>query len=147
MEKIELIKDEDFNKVNIIAPSLPNRIKSMFIDSIVIIVLMFLASKLLELMHVESTAIRVAIFALVFMYEPIMVSYKRTIGQKIMKIRVRDYSKIVNSGDEININFFFSILRYITKLLLGWISLITIHYDNHSRAMHDYISKSVMTIE
>ena len=106
---------------------------------------MFFASQILEFFNVESTKVRVLIF--VFMYEPILVSCNRTIGQKIMKIRVRNYSKIVNSGDEVNINFFFSILRYITKLLLGWISLITIHYDNHSRAMHDYISKSVMTVE
>jgi hypothetical protein len=46
-----------------------------------------------------------------------------------------------------NINIFYSIFRYLSKLLLGWISLLTIHSDDYGRAIHDKIGNSVMTIE
>ena len=65
---------------------------------------------------------------------------------KIMGLRVRKFSDVKDGRLYSNINIFYSISRYFSKLLLGWISLLTIHSDDYGRAIHDKIGSSVMTI-
>ena len=75
----------------------------------------------------------------VLLYEPLLVSFSATIGQIIMKIRVRN----IKSPNE-RLNVFKAYLRFILKVLLGWISFITINFNPEHRAIHDLISDSVV---
>lgn len=125
-------------------PNLIIRIKSMFIDSLVIIALMMLASQILNGLEVESSAVKVLTMVLIALYEPLLTTIKQTLGQKIMGIRVRNFNRFTGSEEKTNINFPMSLIRYIVKILLGWVSLMTIHSDNYGRAIHDKFGNSFM---
>jgi len=128
-------------------PSLLARIKSMMADSIVIIILMIIAATILNTLHIESGLIRAIALSLILLYEPIMVAIDRTIGQRIMGLRVRNYTKFINEGTSENINILYSLLRFLAKVLLGWVSLLTIHSNTYGQAIHDKLGNSVMTFE
>ena len=145
MENPEIL-DETVD-VYINKPSLILRIKSTIIDGLVIILLMFLVSLILSSLNIESGKIRGVLFISILLYEPILVSLSRTLGQKIMGLRVRKLSKIIESNEKTNINIFSSLGRYFGKVFLGWISLLTIHSDKYGQAIHDKIGNSVMIIE
>ena len=108
-------------------PSLVLRIKSTITDSIVIIVLLFISWKLISILQIQSPAFKGTVFALIFLYEPIMTSVNRTVGQKIFGLRVRNLNRYKDRNNNKNINIFSSALRYSIKLLFGWLSLFTIH--------------------
>ncbi|MBK8627311.1 MAG: RDD family protein [Saprospiraceae bacterium] len=126
-----------FNKPNLVL-----RVKSMRVDSFIIIALMYVAFLLLDNLGIDSGKIKGTILGLIFLYEPILTSINRTIGQKIMGLRVRTFGEYKNNGKRINISMVSSIIRYITKILLGWISLLTIHSDKYGQAIHDKIGNS-----
>ena len=128
-------------------PDLLLRIKSMMIDAVVVIGLMYLSTILLEMLHITSGTARIVLIGLIALYEPIMVTMNRTIGQQIMGLRVRQYELLAKSGERKNINFFFSLVRYAIKLLLGILSLFTVHSNQQRQAIHDQASNSVMTVE
>jgi uncharacterized RDD family membrane protein YckC len=62
-----------------------------------------------------------------------------TLGNYIKGIRVRQ-----NGATGQRINFFQAFIRYVLKMLLGWISFLTIHTNPQKRAIHDIIAGSVM---
>jgi len=72
-------------------------------------------------------------------YEPVCTTFGFTIGNLIKGIRVRDIS---NTSKRLNI--FQALLRYFVKVLLGWVSFITIHFNPERRAIHDLAAGSVM---
>ena len=78
------------------------------------------------------------------MYEPILVAFGGTLGQRIMGLSVVHSQSYQSSKEKRNINPLFSFYRYIAKLLLGWISLLTIHSDQYGRVIHDKVGNSIM---
>jgi uncharacterized RDD family membrane protein YckC len=85
--------------------------------------------------------VRIGAFLFSFiLYDPIFTSsFGGTIGHMIIGIRVkreRDMEK--------NILFPFAMLRYLAKVLLGWISLLTVTGNEKKRAIHDLIVGSVV---
>ena len=128
-------------------PSLVFRIKSMLIDMMFLIGLAYLFTLLLESMNIISEESRGIALAIIILYEPVLVVIGGTVGQRIMGLRVRAKKSFVEKREKRNINFFNSLLRYISKILLGWISLLTIHSDKYGQALHDKIGSSVMTLE
>jgi uncharacterized RDD family membrane protein YckC len=129
---------------SISTPSFLVRIKSMFIDVLVTVLLMYIATLVLETLKADSNNTHSLAFVLVFLYEPICTTLNRTLGQAIMGIRVRNYNALSENGIYKNINFPFSLFRFIVKTLLGWVSFVTIHSDPDSRAIHDKMANSVM---
>ena len=122
-------------------PELRERIQSTFIDTILIVVLMFLSANILDKFDNVPNWIRIVIFALLFiLYEPLFMTLGCTLGNYIKGIRVRK-----DSDSTKRINFGQAIIRYPIKILLGWISFLTIHSDPKRRAIHDMASGSVMT--
>jgi len=134
-------------EINFDRPSLLTRIKSMVADGIVIIVLMFIASIVLNALNIESGLVRGITLSLILLYEPIMVAVDRTIGQRIMGLRVSKYSTFVDDDTHQNINIFYSLFRFVVKGLLGWLSLLTIHGNTYGQAIHDKMADSVMIFE
>jgi uncharacterized RDD family membrane protein YckC len=128
-------------------PSLLLRVKAMMIDSFIIVILMMIATFLLNTLNIQSGLVRGIFFVLIFLYEPIFVSFNRTLGQKIMGLRVLKYNVFTENGVHENISIFSSIFRYVFKYLLGWISLLLIHSDKYGQAIHDKIGNSVMTLD
>ncbi|HTL07163.1 MAG TPA: RDD family protein [Chitinophagaceae bacterium] len=121
-------------------PYLGDRVQSTFIDSIVIVVLMFIFSAILDRYENAPDWIRIAMFGSIFLvYEPVCMIFGCTIGNYIKKIRVR---KITDPTKRINILQAYA--RYPIKLLLGWISFLTINSNPQRRAIHDLVSGSVM---
>jgi RDD family len=139
---------KDSNKdFRISTPLLIVRQKSVMIDGITIILLMYLATALLEKLSLDSSWIRIVLFSLIVLYEPIAVTINRTIGQAIMGIHVRSFKELEAHNTLKNINFFASLLRYFIKISLGIISFVTMKSDPYNRAIHDKIADSVMLYE
>ena len=124
-------------------PIIADRIKSALIDSVVLVGLMFIAFYALSFFGIESGLIKGVRFVLIFLYEPIMVSFSQTIGQRFIGIRVVGQKTEVD-GDVQSIGLFSSIVRYIVKLILGVLSLVTINFDEQSRAIHDKLVRSIV---
>jgi uncharacterized RDD family membrane protein YckC len=124
-------------------PDLKTRVQSTFIDSILIIVLMFGAAWLLDKINTgeeQEGWLKAVIFVLIWgIYEPLSMTLGCTLGNYLMKIRVR---KETDNGKRINLLQAF--IRFIVKILLGWISFLTIHFNDERRAIHDFAAGSVM---
>ena len=125
---------------NKVYPSLSDRIQSAFIDAVLIVVLMFMATALLDKYENAPDWIRIVLFfGLWAVYEPLCTTLGCTLGNYMKGIRVRRYD-----NESKRINFFAAFVRYCVKVLLGWISFITIHFNPERRAIHDYVAGSVM---
>ncbi len=121
-------------------PQLTDRVQSTFIDTMLIIVLMFVFANLLEKFENVPDWVRIAMFAGLFLiYEPLCMTVGFTLGNFIKGIRVRKYS-----DSSKRINFLQAIVRYPVKVILGWISFLTINSNPKRRAIHDLLSGSVM---
>ncbi|MEO6454225.1 MAG: RDD family protein [Ginsengibacter sp.] len=121
-------------------PQLTDRIQSTFIDTILIIILMFVFANILDSFDNVPDWVRIIMFTGLFIiYEPLCMTFGFTLGNFIKGIRVRK-----NSDTTKRINLFQAIVRYPIKVILGWISFLTINSDPRRRAIHDIISGSVM---
>lgn len=121
-------------------PELKDRIQSTFIDTIFLLVLMFLFASLLDKFDSVPDWVRILLFVGLFIvYEPLCMSVGFTLGNYLKGIRVR---KDTDTSKRINI--FQALVRYLVKLLLGWISFLTIHGNARRRAIHDVVSGTVM---
>lgn len=120
-------------------PFILERIQSILIDSVLIIACMILFSDILSNFKNVPNWLRAILLLSLFLYEPIMTTRGGTIGNNIKKIRVRK-----NSDENESINIFQAIVRYFFKLLLGWLSFISIFSSTKKRAIHDILSGTVM---
>jgi uncharacterized RDD family membrane protein YckC len=121
-------------------PLLGDRIQSTFIDTVLIIILLFVFTGILEKFDNVPDWVRIALFIGLFIaYEPLCMTFGCTLGNYIKGIRVRQYTDTTK-----RINIIQAILRYPIKLILGWISFLTIGSNPKKRAIHDLASGSVM---
>lgn len=119
--------------------SILDRVKSTTLDSIVVIASIMLISEILEMVGQDSQNVKMALFFAMLMYEPVCTAFGATIGNDKMNIRVRSAS-----NPEKHINLFQAIIRFVFKVLFGWLSFATIFLNSSNRAIHDYVSGSVM---
>lgn len=128
------------NDAQSIYPLLGDRVQSTFIDTILIIILMFVFSSILEKYENAPDWIRIVLFVGIWVgYEPVCTSIGCTLGNYIKNIRVRRCSDPAKK-----INFLQALIRYVIKISLGWISFLTIHSNKERRALHDLAAGSVM---
>lgn len=120
-------------------PFVLERIQSILIDSVLIIACMIIFSDVLSSFKNVPDWLRAVLLLSLFLYEPIMTTFGGTIGNNFKGIRVRK-----NSDETESINIFQAIIRYFFKLLLGWLSFITIFSSTKKRAIHDILSGTVM---
>ena len=141
--------DDDLqdDKVYFNKPSLMLRVKSMLIDTMTFVALMMLMSVILGKIEIVSDNTRMICLGLAVLYEPIFISLGGTIGQRIMGLRVRNSTHFKQDGSRHNINFIYSLIRYVAKIFLGWISLLTIHSSDYGQAIHDKVGNSIMTFK
>jgi uncharacterized RDD family membrane protein YckC len=128
-------------------PSLVIRVKELLIDAVFIIVLMGIMSAVLENLNVVSGQVRGGALLMILLYEPILIITGGTIGHRIMGLRVKASEDLIEKKEPKNINIIFSLLRYVVKILLGWVSLMTITSDKLGQAIHDKVGGSVVTFQ
>ncbi len=121
-------------------PQLIDRIQSTLIDTFFIVVLMMVFANILDNFENVPKWVRISMFVFLFIaYEPLCVTLGCTLGNYIKGIRVRKDSEPTE-----RINLFEAIVRYLIKVLLGWISFLTIFSNPRRRAIHDMVAGSVM---
>ncbi|MGG9971514.1 RDD family protein [Ferruginibacter sp. SUN002] len=121
-------------------PELTDRIQSTFIDAILIVILMFVFAGILDKYDNVPDWVRMTMFAGLFIaYEPLCMTLGSTLGNYLKGIRDRKHSDSTK-----RINIFQAIIRYPIKVLLGWVSFLTINSNPKRRAIHDLVSGSVM---
>lgn len=121
-------------------PTLSDRIQSTFIDTTLIVILMFVFASILERYENVPDWIRIALFfGLWAVYEPLCTTLGFTVGNLVKGLRVRRHG---NTTKRINIVQAF--FRYVLKLSLGWVSFLTIHSNAEKRAIHDLAVSSVV---
>jgi uncharacterized RDD family membrane protein YckC len=120
---------------------LPNRIKAVVIDGIIIISAMYIISEVFALFDDVPNFLRATSFILVFLlYDPLFTSILGgTIGHSYSKITVKNEKNL-----EKNISFPQALIRFTIKSTLGWISLLTVTSNSKKQALHDLIAKSVV---
>ena len=102
-------------------PQLTDRIQSTFIDTILIVILMFVFASILDKFDNVPDWVRIVMFAGLFIvYEPICMTLGSTLGNYLKGIRVR---KDLDSTKRINI--FQAIIRYPVKVFR-----LDIFFDN-----------------
>lgn len=121
-------------------PSLSERVQSTFIDTVLIIALMFFFASMLERYENAPDWIRIAMFFFIWgIYEPVCTSLGFTLGNYLKGIRVRRAADINRK-----VNIFQALIRYILKGSLGWISFLSMHLNPERRAIHDFAAGSIM---
>jgi len=87
----------------------------------------------------ESEGWLLAIFwAIVLLYEPMLTVFACTLGQALMRIRVRHDSTFAR------ISVSQAYYRVFAKYFLGWISALTIPFQKRRQAIHDLVSDTLV---
>ena len=120
-------------------PSLLDRTKSITMDTLFLVGIMFALSELLNFFKDVPDWLKMVLFILLLMYEPLCTAFGVTLGQDKMEIRVRKVS-----DETKRINIFQAILRFVFKYIFGWLSFITLFTSQKKRAIHDIVSGIVM---
>jgi uncharacterized RDD family membrane protein YckC len=125
-------------------PGVSDRIKAAFVDSIITVLFLFLATFVLSKFDVVSDSVRIITFLFIFgFYDPIFTSiFGGTIGHFAMGIRVKR-----KSNPEKNIMFPYAVIRFIVKLSLGIISLFTVSNSQNRLAIHDFATGSLVVFK
>ena len=124
-----------------IYPGIIQRVKAIFVDSLVIVVFIAVASSVFSSFKDTPDSVRIGAFIFIFaLYDPVFTSlFGATIGHMLIGIRVKRESDPTR-----NILFPLSIIRWGIKASLGWISLLTVTGNEKRRAIHDYATGSVV---
>jgi uncharacterized RDD family membrane protein YckC len=121
-------------------PLLGERVQSSFIDVVLMIILMFIISSILENYENVPDWVRISLFVAVWLvYDPLCTSLGCTLGNYIKGLRVRQHYDVTR-----RINIFQAVIRYVIKISLGWISFLTINSNYEKRAIHDFVAGSVV---
>lgn len=122
-------------------PSIMDRVKAIFVDSLLIVAMMTIATTILEKYSIDSDIVTIGICIFIFLlYEPLSVSmFGGSVGHYAIGLRVKNKNNPTK-----NVNFILAIVRYIVKALLGWLSLITITLNNNGQAIHDLAANAIV---
>ena len=125
---------------NIYYPRLIKRVRAVLIDSVLVPVSIFATLIVGDALGVTQSFAKVMLFAIpVFVLEPVLVAFTGgTIGHHMMKIR------ITRLGGEGNINILAASVRFVIKVLLGWLSFIFVLTTKKHQAVHDLIARSLV---
>jgi len=125
----------------IIYGTLGFRVKAIVLDSVVLMILgVIIALTLNQFDNVPNT-LRAALFVFVFcLYDPLFTSlFGGTLGHLTNGLRVR---KDKNTNERIG--FLPALVRFIIKVALGWISLLTVTGNEKNKSIHDSVVGSVV---
>lgn len=121
-------------------PRLIRRVQASLVDSVLLPVGVVLSLILGESLGVISGYGKVLLVVLpIFLLDPALVSLTGgTIGHHLLKIRVATRDSCHN------INLIAATIRFLVKVLLGWVSLIFVLTTSRHQAVHDLLARSVV---
>jgi uncharacterized RDD family membrane protein YckC len=122
-------------------PYLLQRYKAVFIDGFLIMIMVITGLLFSEFMQIDTFWVFMVYVCVFLSYEPILTYHSATIGQRIIGVRIRNIR-----DTERRISLIQSYLRFFTKLLLGWLSFITISFNPDKRAIHDLVGSSIAVL-
>lgn len=122
-------------------PGVLDRVKAMMIDGIVVMGLILGITYVFSLFEYVSDTAKIIAFVFIFiLYDPLFTSiFGGTIGHFIFGIRVKR-----ETNEMKNLIFPLAILRFLVKVLLGWVSLLIVTSNEKKRAIHDYLVGTVV---
>lgn len=122
-------------------PGVSDRVKAAFMDSFVMVAIMLMFTYIFSIFDNVPDLVRMIAFIFTFgLYDPLFTSlFGGTIGHMLLGIRVKR-----ENNQRKNILFPLAIIRYVAKVLLGWISLLTVGSNGKSKAIHDLIAGSLV---
>ena len=142
---IDELEDEEREIVDtVIYPGVSDRVKAAFTDSLVVVGLMILITYVFSTFENVPDSARMIAFLFVFgLYDPIFTSaFGATIGHMIIGIKV---TRADNQDKKII--FPLALLRFALKVLLGWISLLTVGSHKQNMAIHDIVGRSLVVFK
>ncbi len=117
-------------------PALPRRLEAAALDLAIGFGLMF--SAIFGLRGLGPVGLIFALFIPVI-YEPTLTAlHGRTLGHRLLGLRVVNQTTGAHPGPGQ------SILRFLVKLYLGWITFLTVFGDTRQRAIHDLASSTLV---
>ncbi len=140
-KRSETVVNPSENKVNRLSyPSVSERMKAAVLDGAILIALLFVLSEFFDGAEAEGQTKMIIFFCMFGLYDPLFTSlFGGTIGHLLSGLRVRRQSDPIRK-----IMFPVALIRFVFKSSLGWISLLTIGSNKHSRAIHDLVAGSVV---
>ncbi len=120
-------------------PTLTRRYIATAIDVAFVVASIILISYLFDDAGETGVKIRVGlILCLALIYEPLCTSRFCTLGQKIMRVRVRRYPSLER------ISLLMAYTRIFVKAFLGMLSFFTLPFSQKRRAIHDLAARSIV---
>lgn len=121
-------------------PRLIKRIRAVLIDSIVVPVIVFSVLLIGDSLGVSGVTGKALLIAVpIFLLEPGLIAFSGgTIGHHLLGIRVTKRDGLRN------INVLAACVRFVVKLLLGWLSFIFVLTTAKHQAVHDLVAGSIV---
>lgn len=121
-------------------PRLIRRVRAVLIDSVLLPITVLGTLILGDALGVSHVYGKLALVLIpIFVLEPGLVAVTGgTIGHHLLRIRVAAID------GQRNINIFAATIRFIAKLLLGWLSFIFVLTTKKHQAVHDLLAQSVV---
>jgi uncharacterized RDD family membrane protein YckC len=121
-------------------PRLIKRVRAVLIDSVLVPVAAFGMLILGDTLGVSHPFGKVMLILVpILILEPGLVAFTGgTVGHHLLRIRV------TRTDSTRNINIFAATVRFVVKLLLGWLSFIFVLTTAKHQAVHDLIARSVV---
>jgi uncharacterized RDD family membrane protein YckC len=123
-------------------PTLATRYKALFIDAMLLLFVLIVIMLAVDGSSMRTPIMVSSAFVILLTYEPMLTTYSRTVGQRLMRIRVGRYADPTRKIGLVN-----AYIRWFAKGLLGWVSFVTIHFNQERRAIHDLASDSMVISE
>jgi len=125
---------------NIHYPRLIKRVRAVLIDSVLLpvaIVATLIIGDALGVTHMFAKAMLFVVPVLVL--DPALVAFTGgTVGHHLMKIRI---TRLDGTG---NINILAASVRFVVKVLLGWLSFVFVLTTKKHQAVHDLVARSLV---
>lgn len=124
-----------------IYPSVLQRVQALLLDVWAVLgVQLYVSSAFFPEFEGRYVLLKIMVFfAVFFLYEPLMNMSGGTIGYRTLGLMIR---KSTNPGERISARAAFK--RTFIKILLGWVSFLSISLDPFRRALHDKLAGTLV---
>lgn len=126
----------------IVYATLGRRVKASILDSVIVLALIVTIPVIMgQITKGLPDGWGVLMYAPIFFLEPLLISYwGQTVGQYLWGI------KVVREADLTKCPLSLSFVRYYTKAVLGWWSMIYMFFTKKHQAIHDHLAHTVVIL-
>lgn len=119
-------------------PTILKRIQSTLVDQVIAFMLLGVLVVLSNQINPDAIPLKALAFIIAFSYEPLMTYGSRTIGQRLTGI------KVAWIDPDPSFRLLRMYCRFIWKILLGWVSFLTLFINKQKRTIHDLLFRTVV---